>query len=863
MKKPPPRSTIPNFNDLTEKKLRSLGQKLDKLVDANAFKHNSLLRKSDSDSTALLWHLARHGLVLQSVISVGMFRTLSENTRGIPADDILTVLRRVPDDMGALDKGQGRSWPSYTPGISTEVDTLITAAYVADPAAVTALRDELPENMQLAIDFVRGRAGETIPPASSVKILRHLVTTHLVRGLATGWDCPWIVEGRLVEFRLNSTAQVELLAARFGSSWAEEAHAWILPRVNEFRARAGDIGRNGVAGLRLATLADVIYLFGDGWWDPRSLLEVLDARDDAPAALFAAALKLRAEGTSAFKITVPQVRPEPPQKPSAGDEDADDGDDGDDDYAGDGDEYDEFDGGGEGEADADAEPEIEEASGDEERVVLLATLLTAVGIERAHASGQAIPLEVDAVIDLDKVYDSEPQLIARLRGVMAILGPARTHAILRRQLAKEFWFGKVSAFLDVHFDRALVEEAFARLAAGKYAADAGLLGFCSPALVPFVVQAQAQARTPEIKAMFGEAILYILARAAANGETWDPALEQHLQLDQIRFDYGGPKVDPVLALLDKLPLARWVKVIEANRERCAEEPVRLLKLLRTDMPPALLAEILKDAVARQQKLGSGGLGDRLRKFGPEIVTPLLQAIGDAPATNTLIKDLDRSLDYLVFTAVKEGLGKAIETPEQELRRLAASVPGETIRIYRLRRGQGEPSADAVARIGGAPRGVVTPPVDRKEPMTHVITLDLAQLPELAARRPGARSLSLYLPDPDTGERHRHGALVWTSEAELGGAPGSTADARPLVVEAFDVPAQIFGGEELAGPAKRVRGIVYGSPGYVGGGPLWLQDGEPGVDPRFVFQFDESLCGINLGDSGVMYVFEGDIDWQCH
>jgi hypothetical protein len=61
----------------------------------------------------------------------------------------------------------------------------------------------------------------------------------------------------------------------------------------------------------------------------------------------------------------------------------------------------------------------------------------------------------------------------------------------------------------------------------------------------------------------------------------------------------------------------------------------------------------------------------------------------------------------------------------------------------------------------------------------------------------------------------------------------------------------------------VRRIVYGSAGFVGGGPLWLQDGDPGVDPSFLFQFDESLASINLGDSGVMYVFEGGIDWQCH
>jgi len=861
MKKTPPKSTIPAYGDLTEKKLKALGQKLDKLVDANGFKHNNLLWKSTNDASGLLWHLARHGLVLQEVRSFGTLRILGEHTHDVPFADLLAVLRRLPPDMGVLDKGEARSWASLTPGMLMEIDGLVTAAYVADPAALLAVRDELSENLQLAIDFVRRRAGEAIPPASSVTLLRHLVAQHLGHGIAGNWDVPSIVDGKRVEFRLQSTAHVETLAARFGASWAEEALAWILARVKLFRSSANDIGRNGIAGLRLATLADVIYLFGNGWWDPRTLLPVLDARNDSPAALFAAAQQLAAEGSAPFKITAVQFKED---KAATAASDDDDDDDDDDDANDEGDEYDEYggddgDGGGDEEEDA-----IEEAGGDDERLRLLALVLTIVGIERAHAAGLAIPLEIDARFDLDRVYDSEPELIARLRGALTILGPARTHAILRETLKKEFWFGKVAAFLDVHFDRALVEEAFARLAAGKYATDAGMLGYCSPVVVPYAARAQQQATAPDMKGMFGEAILYILARASAEGQTWDPALEEHIQLDQIRISYGGSKVDPVLAMLAKLPLDRWVKVVTGNRERCAAEPWRLVRVLRPDAPADLLDMVFEAVMAKRQAISNGSLGEQLRNFGPEIVAPLLRAIGDAPAENQFMKELERALSSEVFEAVKAGLGKAIETPEQELRRLAASVPGPKLRIYRLRRGEDEPDAGSVARIGGEPRGVVTPPLDRKEPMEHILTFDLAQLPELAARHPGKRSLSLYLPDPKTGERHRHGELVWTSEEELSRAPGSTEDAATLRVEAFDVPAVIFDdGRDLEGAAKRVRQIVYSSNGYVGGGPLWLQDGDPGPDPAFLFQFDESLCYINLGDSGIMYVFEGDIDWQCH
>lgn len=858
----PSTSTIPPFADLTEKKLRSLGQKLDKLVDANGFKHNNLLWKHANDAGALLWHLARHGLVLQEVKSAGLLRILGENTDHATAADVVAVLRRLPPDMGVLDKGEARGWIMLTPGMLTSVDELVTAAYVQDRAVLLAARDELPDSVRLAIDFVRRRAGEAIEPAASEAILRHLVAYHCEHGLALNIDVPRIEGGQPVSCRLENQAAVEALAGLFGppSAWAELTLAWVLSRVKKFRERATSVAGAALAGLRLASLSDVVYLFGDGWWEGHSLLRTLDARADAPEALFAAARRLLADGTAPFRIAVEQVAEARPAA-SGGESDDDEEDDEPADDGGGYDEYDEY-GGGESD-DAPAEDEIEDAPGDNERVRHLALVLTIVGVERAHAAGQAIPTEVDAHFDLDRVFESDPELVVRLRGALAALGPARAHAVIRAALAKEYWYGRAAAVVDVHFDPALVEEAFARFAGGNYGVDAGLLGFCGPAIVPLAAQAQARTRDEKHRAAWGEASLYVLARASAAGQGWDPALDEHIQLDQIRFSYGGSKVDPVLAMLDRLPLPRWVRVVETNRERCEDEPWRLVRVLRADAPPQLLDMVFETLMARRQSVESGSLGERLRRLGLEIVPPLLRALGDAPAENTFIKELERATTPEVFAAIKAGLGKAIETPEQELRRLAASVPGPTIRVYRLSRGAGEPAAGSVARIGGVPRGVVDVPIDRDEPMEHIITLDLAQLPELAARRPGVRSASLYLPEPSSGGRHRQGRLVWTREDELARAPGSTAGATALVVEAFDVPRSIFEGGELAGAAARVRGLVYQSHGYVGGGPLWLQDGPPGVDPGFVFQFDEGLCDINLGDMGVMYVFEHHITWQCH
>jgi hypothetical protein len=146
----------------------------------------------------------------------------------------------------------------------------------------------------------------------------------------------------------------------------------------------------------------------------------------------------------------------------------------------------------------------------------------------------------------------------------------------------------------------------------------------------------------------------------------------------------------------------------------------------------------------------------------------------------------------------------------------------------------------------------------------VLTLDLEKTPGLA--RPGAGALALFLPEPDYGEHHESASLVWIPKEALVDAEvvsDESGGASAIEVEAIEVPEAIFDGYDLDDDRSRIRSLVYGSSGYARGGPLWLQDGEPGIDPSFLFQFDESLASINLGDCGVMYAFDGYVTWQCH
>ena len=114
----------------------------------------------------------------------------------------------------------------------------------------------------------------------------------------------------------------------------------------------------------------------------------------------------------------------------------------------------------------------------------LAEALTVLAAERLHAQGLAIPGEVDAAFDLERVYDSDPAYIGRLRRVLTLLGPARAHAVILRVLEKPYYYGKAAAVADVWHDEAVVEAVLARFERPDAYVDAELLGYNGPQVVP-------------------------------------------------------------------------------------------------------------------------------------------------------------------------------------------------------------------------------------------------------------------------------------------------------------------------------------------------------------------------------------------
>ena len=151
-------------------------------------------------------------------------------------------------------------------------------------------------------------------------------------------------------------------------------------------------------------------------------------------------------------------------------------------------------------------------------------------------------------------------------------------------------------------------------------------------------------------------------------------------------------------------------------------------------------------------------------------------------------------------------------------------------------------------------------------MEHLFTLDLQTMPEFAKQYPGVRALSVFCFSPDNNEAHNAGsgqtAVVTTTNAQLAArsAPpegAKLAERRRFSAVAVEVDPAVWASK------SEPRAELYRCGARVGGEALWLQGDDEAGGGAFVMQFDESFCSMNLGDAGIMYVFDDDAFWQCH
>jgi len=208
-------------------------------------------------------------------------------------------------------------------------------------------------------------------------------------------------------------------------------------------------------------------------------------------------------------------------------------------------------------------------------------------------------------------------------------------------------------------------------------------------------------------------------------------------------------------------------------------------------------------------------------------------------------------------------------------------------------------------------------------MELICQVDLRGLEGLGAPAE-ARVMQLYLSNAGFHEawapNTQHARVVFLSHDEVAGgafkgelpARSQDRERRRFTLVPVTVPGEVFAvsPEDKDTPLGKLRKAIWSAPGRLGGEPIWLQ-GDPdesedydgadededgygdeegdedededegdedekaapargtsaplgmAVGGGFYMQFDDGFADVNLGDSGVMYVFGGDAHFQCY
>lgn len=162
--------------------------------------------------------------------------------------------------------------------------------------------------------------------------------------------------------------------------------------------------------------------------------------------------------------------------------------------------------------------------------------------------------------------------------------------------------------------------------------------------------------------------------------------------------------------------------------------------------------------------------------------------------------------------------------------------------------------DSWSVVGGQAPGVDIPVGPDGAAMTHVVTIDLHEVPGLRQQFADARAISFFTPDPDSGlhyEASRIVAVPASAAPPMGG--------RALHLFDVEVPAAVFRSRgkrsEAACAAARV---MWQRAGWIGP-PLWVQDAE---DTDAVLMQLLDRIGVNTG-GGALYVEDsGRAFMQC-
>ncbi len=485
---------------------------------------------------------------------------------------------------------------------------------------------------------------------------------------------------------------------------------------------------------------------------------------------------------------------------------------------------------------------------------------------------------------LDPVVGHASPRTAPLQRAMAGLTEPQRRRVIERHLASAYEKRSVAQYLHLVDDPALWERFLDVAAADSYGhTDATMYGVgeIGAGVVPLLIARHAAAKGEKLEG-YSKALLVALARTVVDTGTFGPELDEHVRFDSIADESAFRTYAPfVERILSKLPQERAAAILlrglsstkgftRAFRSLALAPTAEVLTLAFRQ----LLAVANKLKHEQQQDVASGIASlPNARDLVGWLLRQGVSGLGDS---------LKSAIGWQAYEEIEKALAAAGAPPLAEvddvekLRLRAADVSGKKgERIYVLRKLSGDHAAAKAADdaadvnvIGGPAPGIDASrwPSHDDEPMVHLFTLDVRTMPGLE-KRFGAdvRAVSVFCWHPSFNEAFASGsgqtAIVTTTEAQLtaGGEPpeeAELADRRHFAPVAIDVSPTVWSAK------NELRDDIYRAHARVLGEPLWLQ-GDEDAGGTFVMQFDDGFVDVNLGDSGIMYVFDDDAFWQCH
>ncbi|MCA9639218.1 MAG: hypothetical protein KC492_00955, partial [Myxococcales bacterium] len=308
-----------------------------------------------------------------------------------------------------------------------------------------------------------------------------------------------------------------------------------------------------------------------------------------------------------------------------------------------------------------------------------------------------------------------------------------------------------------------------------------------------------------------------------------------------------------------LPVGRAERVIFRTASQL-DDPYKELTYAREGMSAVALRRFARLVAGGRENedmwshLGSGSL----EVLGPEFGPVLSEALSGETLSESFMERIADAIHEDAFAELEQTVGKNTLDLKAELDGLVKEFGSGTV-VYALSAGS---PGKGLGRVGGLPAGFTGEdiPRHRGRKMVHAFTVDLRSAPELAARYPDARTLSVwiqgYSEDPERAQK-----LIPRTDAEV--AEVTAEGGTELELLRLEVPAVVFD-RDPPGRAAYGRQLLYTKPGFLLGGPIWLQTGPTGLDPEFIAQYDERLApGANFGDAGICYSFAERCEWQCH